>query len=42
MVLFIGLLLVVNVLLIDRFINSQFEASMLTLDSILPSKNANK
>lgn len=42
MVLFVGILLAVNLLFIDRFISSQFEASMFTLDSILPSKGANK
>ena len=41
-ILLVGILLVLNLFYINRFVNSHFEPSMLTLDSLLPSKNAER
>lgn len=40
--LLIGMLLVLNAFYINRFISSHFEPSMITLDSLLISENADK
>lgn len=42
LILLIGVFLVLELLYIERSMSSRFELSMITLDSLLPSKNIDR